>query len=502
MTRLKETPLLILLMALAGAAMLLPAGHAAILRDHALARAFLYSALMIAVLCAMLALATAGRKFRPSARSQLATVAAVYLVLPPLLALPLLPQEGGGLSFGDAWFEMLSALTTTGATLYEPDDLTATVHLWRAFVGWLGGFFSLVAALAVLAPLNLGGMEVVSGRTPGRSQGAGQIVEVAGIRQRMARFALQLLPAYGGLTLLLWLLLIFAGDASLVALCHAMSTLATSGISPVGGLQGGQAGFVGEILVALFLVLALSRRLLSFGQDRDPRPLRRDAELRTAAVIVAWVVGLLLLRQWLAAVRLGQGDDLVAALRAAWGTFFMSLSFLTTTGFESGHWLRASIWTGLSPAGMVLWGLAIVGGGIATTAGGVKLLRVAGLFRHATQELDRVIHPNAVAGTMGGRQIARGGTYLAWVFFMLFACTIGVVTGLLTLTAEPFESALVLSISALTNTGPLAAQMVEIPAPWAEVDGPARVILGAAMVVGRLETLAILALLLPEGWKS
>ena len=85
---------------------------------------------------------------------------------------------------------------------------------------------------------------------------------------------------------------------------------------------------------------------------------------------------------------------------------------------------------------------------------------------------------------------------------MLFACTIGVVTGLLTLTAEPFESALVLSISALTNTGPLAAQMAEIPAPWAEVDGPARVILGAAMVVGRLETLAILALLLPEGWKS
>jgi trk system potassium uptake protein TrkH len=502
MARLRDTPLLILLMALAGAAMLLPAGHAAILRDHALARAFLYAALMVAVLCIMLALALSGRRFRPTARGQLATVAAVYLVLPPLLALPLLPDEGGGLRFGDAWFEMLSALTTTGATLYAPDDLTATVHLWRAFVGWLGGFYSLVVALAVLAPLNLGGMEVVSGRTPGRSQGGAQIVEVAGIRQRMARFALQLLPAYGGLTLLLWLLLIFAGDASLVALCHAMSTLATSGISPVGGLQGGQAGLAGEGLVALFLLFALSRRLLSLGQGQGTRPLTRDAELRTAAVILALVVGLLLMRQWAAAWQLGQGEDLGAALGALWGNLFMALSFLTTSGFESEHWLRTTLWTGLSPAGMVLWGLAIVGGGIATTAGGVKLLRVAGLFRHATQELDLVIHPNAVAGTMGGRQIARGGTYLAWVFFMLFACTIVAVTGLLTLTAEPFESALVLAISALTNTGPLAVQMVEVPAPWTEVDGPGRVILGAAMVVGRLETLAILALLLPEGWKS
>lgn len=502
MARFRETPLLILLMAMAGAAMLLPAGHAAILRDHAQARAFLYAALMVFVLCAMLTIATAGRRFRPSARGQLATVAAVYLVLPPLLALPLLPDEGGGLRFGDAWFEMLSALTTTGATLYLPEDLSPTVHLWRAFVGWLGGFYTLIVALAVLAPLNLGGMEVVSGRTPGRGQGAGQIVEVAGIRQRLARFAVQLLPAYGGLTFLLWLLLILAGDASLVALCHAMSTMATTGISPVGGLQGGQAGLAGEGLVALFLLLALSRRLLTLGQGRDARPLRLDAELRTAAVILVWVVGLLLLRQWAAAIRLEQGEDLGAAVGAVWGNLFMALSFLTTTGFESEYWLRTTLWTGLSPAGMVLWGLAIVGGGIATTAGGVKLLRVAGLFRHATQELDRVIHPNAVAGTMGGRQIARGGTYLAWVFFMLFACTIGVVTGLLTLTAEPFESALVLSISALTNTGPLAAQMVEIPAPWAEVDGPARVILGAAMVVGRLETLAILALLLPEGWKS
>ena len=504
MGRVAQVPLLVLLMALAGAAMLLPAGHAAILQDHALARAFLYSALMVAVVCGMLAFATAGRRVRVTARSQLATVVAAYLVLPPLLALPLLPQEGGGLRFGDAWFEMLSAFTTTGATLYAPDDLAPTVHLWRALIGWAGGFYTLVVALAVLAPLNLGGMEVVSGRTPGRgTQGAGQIVQVAGMRARMGRFAMGLFPAYGGLTLLLWLLLIFAGEETLVAFCHAMSTLSTSGISPVGGLQGGTAGFAGEVAIFAFLALALSRRplMLALGRAGD-RAWRSDAELRTAAVILFWVTLLLTLRQWFAAGGLGQGGDLAAALQTVWGTLFMALSFLTTTGFDSAGWTAAAAWTGLAPAGVVLWGLAIVGGGIATTAGGVKLLRVAGLYRHATHELDRVIHPSAVAGTMGGRQIARQGTYLAWVFFMLFAMSIAAVTGALTLTGEPFEPALIHALAALTNTGPLAAQMAALPANWPDLGAAGRVVLGVAMVVGRLETLAILALLLPDSWRS
>lgn len=504
MTRIRELPLLVVLMAMAGVAMLLPAAHAEIMGDHALARAFLYTALMIAVLCGMLAIATAGRQTRISARSQLATVAAVYLVLPPLLALPMLPEEGGGMPFGAAWFEMLSSLTTTGATLFAPDDLAPTVHLWRALIGWAGGFYTLIVALAVLAPLNLGGMEVVSGRTPGRgAQGVGQIVQVAGMRARMLRFAEALFPAYGGLTLLLWLLLIFAGEDSLVAFCHAMSTLSTSGISPVGGLQGGAAGVWGEGLIFVFLLLALSRRPLSLALGRGGGgPFRADAELRTAVVILGWVTGLLLLRQWVAAIELGQGGDFAAALGALWGTLFTALSFLTTTGFESTSWLRASGWTGLPPAGMVLWGLAIVGGGIATTAGGVKLLRVAGLFRHATHELDRVIHPNAVSGTMGARQIARHGTFLAWVFFMLFALSIAAVTGALTLTGQPFEPALIHAISALTNTGPLAAQIAALPADWQDLDAAGRLIIGAAMVVGRLETLAILALLLPDSWRS
>ena len=74
----------------------------------------------------------------------------------------------GFVFFGDAWFEMLSDFTTTGASVFDPTTLPPSVHLWRAFVGWMGGLFTLVTATAILAPMNLGGIEVISGRSPGR----------------------------------------------------------------------------------------------------------------------------------------------------------------------------------------------------------------------------------------------------------------------------------------------------------------------------------------------
>lgn len=505
MQRLRELPPLVLLMALTGAAMLLPAAHAEMLRDHRVARAFVYAAVMVWVLAAMLAFVLAGQRPGLRARGQILSVALPYLVLPPLMALPLLPGEGGGLPFRDAWFEMLSAFTTTGATLYGPPDLPKSVHLWRALVGWLGGYYILVVALAVLAPLNLGGMEVVSGRTPGRSaRGVGQITEIAGMGARMARFATGIFPIYGGLTLALWVLLLLAGEQNLVALCHAMSTLSTSGISPVAGLKAGTAGLMGEGLVALFLLLALSRWPLvwALGLGRS-RGLMQDAEVRTAGVILLVVPVLLLARLWWGAAAAGEGGNLAAALDAWWGRLFMTLSFLTTTGFESASWASGSAWAHQAPAGTAFWGLAILGGGIATTAGGVKLLRVAALFRHSTDELTLLIHPNAVAGAFGGsRQIAREGIFLAWVFFMLFAMLIAFFVALLTLLGLGFEGALVLSLSALTNTGPLVSTMPDLVQPWASLGTPERVVLGAAMVVGRLDTLAVVVLLLPETWRG
>lgn len=499
--RLGELPLLVLLMGLTALSMWLPAAQAVVSREHEVGRAFFYSGFILLVLTAMIAIATTNRRPRDPARANLVALVASYAVLPVLMALPL-SQAMPRLTYAEAWFEMISAFTTTGMSQFDrPWRLPETVHLWRAQVGWMGGFLILVSAIAVLAPMNLGGMEVISGRVPGRgTEGVGQITRIADPARRVLRQALALFPVYFGLTVMLWLALTIAGEDSLTALCHAMSTVSTSGISPLSSLSAGQAGLAGEFLILIVLLAALSRKTWPGSSPVDQSGgLWRDPELRLALALILSVPAVLVARHWIAA---GSGGDLGDALGALWGAVFTTLSFLTTTGFVSSEWETARSWSGLDTPGLVLAGLAIVGGGIATTAGGVKLLRVYALFRHGERELERLIHPNSVGGAgQSARRLRREGAYVAWVFFMLFALSIAAFVAALTLVTMPFEQALILTLAALTTTGPLAQVAAETPLSLSEVGPWARAILGLAMVVGRLETLAILALLSPDSWR-
>lgn len=502
--RLTDLPFLVLLLALAGLAMLVPAAHAAVLGDDRLTRIFVQSAALTVTLAVMLALALANRRRNTPFSGYLPGLAAAWLVLPAVFALPLVLALRDT-SLGNAWFEMVSCFTTTGATLYDqPGRLAPSLHLWRALVGWMGGFFTLVVAGAILLPMNLGGYEVVTGRTPGRgTAGLSQITHTADPSERLIRQASLLFPPYAGLTVLLWVVLLLSGEDGLVAVSHAMSTLSTSGISPGVEFEEVRAGLAGEVAVFLFLCLALSRRFLP-GQTMLGRHgrLTEDPELRLAAVLMLVVPAVLVLRHVVSTQAAGGLDGLGPALRALWGSIFTTLSYLTTTGFESGEWDLARDWQGTGSPGLVLAGLAVIGGGVATTAGGVRLLRIYALFTLGQRELERVIYPSSVGG--GGpdaRRLRNEGAYAAWVFFMLFATSIGVVTAALTLTGVEFEPALVFGLSALTLTGPLAEVAGTVPYDWTSLALPAKAVLGAAMIVGRIEMLAVLALLSPALWR-
>jgi trk system potassium uptake protein len=534
-------PLLIQLTVVSAMAMLVPAAYASVVNEDAIARNFFYSALLALILSGLIGLATIANPQPARARNTLLSMLASMVVLPLILAVPFaesLPDTG----FFNAWWEMVSSLTTTGASLYSADLLPLPLHLWRAMVGWMGGFFMLVAAVAILAPLRVGGFEIMSSPY-GRSEYFESLPESADPRDtqshlsspefrtalndpayRLWRSAQTVLPVYGGLTLLMWLLLLLLGDGSLVALCRAMGTLATSGISPVIGPAGESSGIAGEVVVFIFLIPALSRRFWPGGSElRATRRLADDPELKMAAGLVALVTLILFLRHFLGAIDTGNAAisaplmpaDLRNALSAFWGGLFNALSYLTTTGWNSVDWQGARAWSGLTSPGLILAGLAMMGGGVATTAGGVKLLRVYALARHGEREMERIIHPSSVAG--GGRvarRLRREGAYLAFIFFMLFASSIAVTVALVSIQQIEFETATILSIAALTNTGPLAGAIPLTPAfdgsagiasapweGWSGLPSLTKIVLAGAMVVGRLETLAILALFSPEFWR-
>ncbi|WP_321363915.1 potassium transporter TrkG [uncultured Celeribacter sp.] len=514
MNRFSRMPFFVQLMLVSGGAMLVPAIYALVLRNWDDARAFFYAATLFSSLAGFIAIA----RFRPEAtedresrldrdregRNQLLTLLGTYTALPLILAVPF-AEATKDTTYFNAYFEMVSALTTTGATLFDdPARLTRPVHLWTALVGWLGGLFAWITAVAVLAPMNLGGFEVISSREAGHSEvRASQITRVAAAPERLARFTVKLFPIYLGLTLALWFALSMIGSNPYVALCHAMSVMATSGISPVGGLTESNSGFIGEVLVFAFLFLALSRKTFTADQPRlDAPPLWRDPEMKIGLALIVVIPILLFLRHWVSVLEVSGDWTFTRALSSLWGGTFMVLSFLSTAGFESLGWEEARLWSGLQAPGVLLMGLAIFGGGVATTAGGVKLIRLYALVRHGEREIEKLISPHSVGGAgANARRIRREGAYVAWVYFMVFAFTIAAVMMLLSLFGLHFQEAAVFTISALTTTGPLANVVGDVPLSYASLGDAEKMILAATMVLGRLEMLAIIALLNPEFWR-
>ncbi|SMO97065.1 potassium transporter TrkG [Paracoccus laeviglucosivorans] len=539
MSRLIRLPLLVILAGIVSLSMTIPGLYAHALDLHQIGSAFLGSGGLFLILSAILGIATEGRPDQSRPRSVLLTMLGAMVLLPAIMAVPfllVLPDTG----FFNAWWEMVSCLTTTGATLYAAELLPAPLHLWRATVGWLGGLFMLVAAVALLAPLRVGGFEIISSpygrsehfqRLP-RSAEALRVpthlsapvfkTEMTDPVHRAIRSFRLVFPLYAGLTLLMWVLLLMLNEPGLVALTRAMGTLSTSGISPVNGGAAQQSGVAGEMVIFLFLIPALSRRFWPGGGElRTSDSWLNDPELKLAGGVVLLVAGMLFFRHFLGAIDVTPGGargllvSIDSALSAAWGGIFNGLSYLTTTGWNSVEWQGARNWSGISSPGLMLAGLAMMGGGVATTAGGVKLLRVYALARHSERELEKIVHPNSVGG--GGlmaRRLRNEGAYLAFIFFMLFASSIAVVIMLISLQQVEFDSATILSIAALTNTGPLANAIPLTPtfqgsagmagAPWegwAGLPALTKGILAGAMIVGRLETLAILALLSPEFWR-
>lgn len=498
----RRVPLLVLLAMVFAASMFVPALHALARDAHREAQAFFYAAILLLALLSGIAVALARERERNITRSYLIALLGAFTLLPAMAALPLLEVVPNTRAL-NLYVEMVAAITTTGGSLFAPDRLSETVHLWRGLVAWQGGLIVWVAAVSILAPLKLGGFEVAEG-SESRQYDVRDGLEAANPDVRMGRAVRLLVPIYGGLTGLLWLILVVSGEDGTTALIHAMSTMSTSGISDGTTIAGSDAGLMGEIAIAAFLFFAVTRQTFSTDMNSDHiRHLADDRELRIALMLVGLVTAVLFARHWIGALEVGALANTGAALGALWGSAFTALSFLTTTGFESMHWQQARDWSGLGAPSVLLLGLAIFGGGVATTAGGVKLLRIYALYAHGRREMNLLVHPHSVASATGAvRRVPPGGIEAAWIFFMLFATSIAVVSLLLTLSGLTFEAAITVAIACLTTTGPLAEVVLGGKGMLNTLPDAAKIIAALTMVLGRLEALALIALLNPDFWRD
>ena len=486
-------------------AMFLPAALGWAQGDYVSGRAFLYSGFIGILGVWLSALAMGQRGRNRGALTPLLALFCALAILPVFLTIPVVDALNTR-DFVTGYVDMVGAVTTTGAQMRSPaaSVLPDAIHLWRALVGWLGGLMIWIAASAILAPLSLGGFEITTRGEVGHAARAPDQSRAISAPQRIHKHAVALAPVYFGLTISVAILLLVAGEDGFIAICHAMSVMATSGISPVGGVEHGVSGRGGEAILFLFMAFALSR--LTFSSDTVQAGggrLDKDPEFRVGVVIVLGVTAILFARHWLAAYDMGVEENLSIAFDAFWGGLFTAMSFLTTTGFVSDNWDEIRDWSGLGSPGMILMGLAVMGGGVATTAGGVKLLRVWALYLNGLREMERLVHPSAVRPlNRKDARIHRNGATLAWVAFMLFALSLAFLTVGFAAVGVAFEDALILAISGLTTTGPLVEAATDDGMRMATLSPAGKMLYALAMVVGRMETLALVALLTPDLWRN
>ena len=139
-------------------------------------------------------------------------------------------------------------------------------------------------------------------------------------------------------------------------------------------------------------------------------------------------------------------ESFVGGLRLVWGNFFTSLSFMTTNGYSSAFWVGPSSSVDMPHITIVLLGLCLFGGGLATTAGGIKLLRVSVLFSAFSNETSKLLHPSSLSGSSIDQKRLEISVFMAWIFFMLFIVSLALVTIILAVLGMLFEDALALQL--------------------------------------------------------
>ncbi len=392
----------------------------------------------------------------------------------------------------DAFFEAMSGLTTTGATVirFSLDEADESIMVWRALLQYVGGMGIIVLSVAVLARLTHGGMQLLQAEAPGP--------EVTRIRPRLAQTAKSLWLVYAGYSVLC-LIVLFAlmknhglgwSEAFYDALVHTFTTMATGGFSNHDASIGHYNSLAIELVVMVFMLAsginyALHYRLLS----GDRKPLLRDPEVRFYAT--SFLAATLLITGILAIT----GTNVLVALR---GAAFTVASLITSSGFATTDY---DLWPAATHLLLLL--IMVTGATSGSTSGGLKHVRILLLLKLVKRQVRRVGHPKAVIPIRLGTATIKDNTLftVAALFFTFLALW---VMGTLILTITDPVLGLVDSagatVSALGNMGPALGEVGPSRGYWNLLPS-SKLLLSFLMWAGRLEIFTVLILFMPRAWK-
>ena len=405
----------------------------------------------------------------------------VWLALPVFGALPFVIGATEARAV-DAFFEAMSGLTTTGATVFTGlDELPRGLLLWRAILQWLGGIGIIVVAMVFLPELRVGGMQIF------RSE---SFDTMGKILPRAAEIAARIVWIYLGFTLFGVLGFIATGMGPFDAICHSLTSISTGGMSTrdasFGDFKGAPEYFATLMMLLASLPFVLYVQMLA-GRGGA---LLSNGQVRAYLMVIGTSCALLILY-----LMFEDGFTFELALRE---TLFNVVSIISGTGYASYDYQE---WGTL--AVMTFFLLGLVGGCAGSTSCSVKIFRYQILFAAIAAQVRQLHSPRGVfIPRYEGRTVGDDVVSSVMSFFVMFLVTLGVLSVALGMTGLDMTTSVSGAAAALANIGPGLGDIIGPAGNYAPLNDTAKWLLSVGMLVGRLELLAVYAILTVNFWRA
>ncbi|MCL4162723.1 UNVERIFIED_CONTAM: hypothetical protein GTU68_055206 [Idotea baltica] len=376
----------------------------------------------------------------------------------------------------------MSGLTTTGATVFSGlDDLPKGLLLWRGILQWLGGIGIIVVAMVFLPELRVGGMQIF------KSEGFDTFGKIL---PRAGQIATQISGLYVAFTLICTMVYLFFGMDVFDATVHAMTTISTGGFSNYDASFGTFSGPL-EYIAAVFMILS-ALPFVRYVQliNGNPMALHQDPQVR--GFVMTIIVLIILLTLML------DGDVHLTNEQAVRESFFNVTSIISGTGYASVDYMQ---WGSFAVALFFFMGL--IGGCAGSTACSIKVFRYQLLFASIRAQLRRIRSPHGIfTPRYAGRPVGEEVLASVMTFFMFFTLTLGLVAVALSMTGLDFVTSVSGAAAALANIGPGLGDIIGPAGNFSSLNDPAKWILTAAMLLGRLELMVVYVIFTVKFWRA
>lgn len=390
----------------------------------------------------------------------------------------------------NCYFEAMSGLTTTGATIVEHlATLPRSLLLWRSLTQWLGGLGIVVLFVAVLPMLGMGSRRIYRIESPGPSP--------EGVKPRIQDAARALWYIYCGLTVAEILALRVAGMDWFNSVCHTFATLATGGFATSDSSMIGQSAGIQVVIIAFMLFAGVNFALYHQLLRGNWKSVKRDPELRVYLGLIAVatvIISISLWRQSAATADVGFGTVVGPAI-------FQVVAIQTTTGFSSTDF---DTWGFVAKATLLI--LMFIGGSAGSTGGGIKVMRIMIGFKVLIAEFEHTYRPKVVRPVKIGKMTIDQDVKRNTLVYLL---GIAILFGMGTCALMYLESgadidittAATASAATLNNIGPGLAR-VGATQNYAWFAPSSKIVMCVLMLLGRLEMFTVIVLFSPRFWKA